>query len=348
MSWTTTDWSTRSETSLAPLARDFWWNGYVVMEGLIPRDLVAEVRREIDTLFEDEFNRRAGKVQDAWEIQRATREIATGAPLRDILRYFYGRRPIPHQTLSYLQGSGLRLHTDSWHAGTMPPGFVCSAWTAIDEAEADNGPLFCYPGSHHLDELTPRDVASDFDRLDVCAQVLEPLDKGPYQDLQQARMQDGGYERHEFHVHPGDVVLFAGNLLHGGSPIANPEKTRRSIVTQFVFDGCVYYTPRFSDVPTNQIALRDALVDITSGQRVKQSYNGRRVAYHQLKGDISALYVEPSLRQLASAFVHEARAHFPHRRARKHRAEERRRRQELGQSLRRNKDGGNQRTGWPP
>ena len=331
--------STTLPTSFVDLARHFWWNGFVVLEGLIPQDLVGEVRHEIDTLFEDEINRREWKVQDAWEIQRATREIATHADVRDILGHLYGRRPIPYQTLSYLQSSQLRLHADSWHASTLPAGYVCSAWTAIDEAGSDNGPLFCYPGSHHLDELTPRAIVPALNSLRLSSDVLEPLDHGPYQDYLEALMQDHGYSRHEFHVRAGDVVVFAGNLIHGGSPITNPEKNRRSIVTQYVFDGCVYYTPRLSDVATNQIALRDALTDMTTGRRVKHSYNGRAVAYYRLAGNMSAISLEPTFVQRVSAFLREARHSFPLRRARKLRAEDRALRQERGQPLRLGPDG---------
>jgi hypothetical protein len=318
------DRSTPSKSSLDDLARDFWWNGFVVLNALIPPALVDEVRGEVDELYEDEGHRRARRVQDAWEIQRGTREVATTKALLDTLRFFYGRRPIPYQTLSFLHGSRQKLHTDCWHANTMPAGFVCSAWTGIDATDADNGPLYCYPGSHHLAELTPQELAP----------TLEDFDNVVYWTHQDSLMRSLGFERHHFHTQPGDVVVFAGNLVHGGSEIVDPEKTRRSIVTQFVFERCVYYTPRRSDVAANEIALRDSLVDIGTGRRVKPSFDGQGVAYYRLESERSRVYLDPTLRQRAAAFLHEARGRFPHRRARMRRAVQRRLRQREGQTLR--------------
>ena len=142
------------------LALDFWWNGFLVLPGAVSDEIVDVARRETDELFEHEHNRRAGKVQDAWEITPGTREVAVAAEVLSMLRSLYGRRPIPYQTLNYRHGSERRAHCDSMHASTMPAGYVCSAWTALDETDHTNGPLFYYPGSHHLPELTPRDLAT--------------------------------------------------------------------------------------------------------------------------------------------------------------------------------------------
>jgi ectoine hydroxylase-related dioxygenase (phytanoyl-CoA dioxygenase family) len=324
----TTARSTSSSAPLDEVARDFWWNGFVVLKGLTPTRLVDEVRGEIDTVFDDDVNGRVGRVQDTWEIQRGTREVATAQRLLETLRFFYGRRPIPYQTLSFQYGSQQKPHTDCWHASTMPTGFVCSAWTGIDATDAENGPLYCYPGSHHLAEMTPQHLAP----------TLENFDYRAYEVHQETLMQILGYERHEFHTDPGDVIVFAGNLVHGGAPIVDPDRKRRAIVTQFVFERCVYYTPRRSDVAGNEVALRDSLVDITTGRRIKHSYDGRGVAYYRLENMRSRVYLDPTLRQRATAFLNEARGRFPHRRARRRRAEERLLRQELGQTLWRQRD----------
>src|SRR5437870_2953063 len=107
----TTDRSARSETSFEHLAREFWWNGFVVLKGIISPGLVDEVRREIDELYDDDVHRRAGRVRDAWEIQPGTRAVATAGELLETLRRFYGRRPISYQTLSLLHGSQQKPHT---------------------------------------------------------------------------------------------------------------------------------------------------------------------------------------------------------------------------------------------
>ena len=41
--------------------------------------------------------------------------------------------------------------------------------------------------------------------------------------------------------------MWAANLAHGGSPIADPASTRRSLVVHFYFEDCLYYTPMVSN-----------------------------------------------------------------------------------------------------
>ena len=45
----------------------------------------------------------------------------------------------------------------------------------------------------------------------------------------------------------GQALIWAANLLHGGEPVAKPERTRKSQVTHCYFDDCSYYTPFRSD-----------------------------------------------------------------------------------------------------
>ena len=53
----------------------------------------------------------------------------------------------------------------------------------------------------------------------------------------------------------GQALVWASNLLHGGAPQANRERSRHSQVTHVFFEGCRYYTPMTSD--QDQIRWRD-------------------------------------------------------------------------------------------
>jgi hypothetical protein len=44
----------------------------------------------------------------------------------------------------------------------------------------------------------------------------------------------------------GQALIWASNLLHGGAPQRDPQRTRLSQVTHYYFDGCQYYTPMYS------------------------------------------------------------------------------------------------------
>jgi hypothetical protein len=50
-------------------------------------------------------------------------------------------------------------------------------------------------------------------------------------------------------------VIWAANLLHGGSLQRNKQRSRHSQVTHYFFEGCKYYTPILST--RDQITWRD-------------------------------------------------------------------------------------------
>ena len=91
-----------------------------------------------------------GRIQDAWQFSSDVRSIATSEPILRILRFLYGREPIPFQTLNFPVPTEQRAHSDTVHFNTVPHGFMCGVWVALEDVDADNGPLFYYPGSQNL------------------------------------------------------------------------------------------------------------------------------------------------------------------------------------------------------
>ena len=87
----------------------------------------------------------------------------------------------------------------------------------------------------------------------------------------------------ELHVKKGGAHVWAANLLHGGAPIAKPGSTRRSQVTHCYFEGCVHYTPVFSNAALGDIHLR-RIYDIRRGKRVEPSLNGEELDAKPLGG----------------------------------------------------------------
>ena len=65
---------------------------------------------------------------------------------------------------------------------------------------------------------------------------------------------DEGLEIKSLNVKKGTAFLWAGNLIHGGTPISeDSDLTRWSQATHYYFEGCEhYYCPMFSD-PSKEI-----------------------------------------------------------------------------------------------
>jgi hypothetical protein len=90
-------------------------DGYVMIEQVVPHSLCDRVRTEMEVLY-DAGAGDGGRVPDAWDKgAESTRELATLAPVQELLRLFYERRPIPFQTLDFKHGTQQMGHSDSIH-----------------------------------------------------------------------------------------------------------------------------------------------------------------------------------------------------------------------------------------
>src|SRR5437764_4461583 len=221
------------------LARRFHNDGYLALRQAIPHELCDRLRREVEPLLAEERAVEERRVQDAWARgAEASRELAMFPPMLDLLRALYEREPIPFQTLDFKVGTEQHAHADAVHFSCIPPRYMCGVWVALEPTDAGNGPLFYYPGSHRLPELTMYDLA----------QTLEEIRYHEYEEFQYRLMDQLGMAPAEFHAEKGDAFLWASNIVHGGRPVLEEGRTRWSQVSHYYFEGGIYYTPVFSDV----------------------------------------------------------------------------------------------------
>ena len=231
-------------------------DGYVVVED-------ARVLDEIDadgvwdrlrTAFGADGS---GRVQDAWSGDSAVRAIATHPAVLDVLRMLYGREPVPFQTLNFLCGTEQRTHSDTIHFSSIPSGFMCGVWVALEDVSLRQGPLHYFPGSHLLPEF-------DYEDLGVPAVVGEPSWENPntrasyalYEDRIDALARASGFRREELDIKRGTFLIWSANLLHGGSPRDDRTLTRKSQVTHYYFADAVPFTPMFSQRTSGRYLVR--------------------------------------------------------------------------------------------
>ena len=283
------------------VAADYHRDGYVIIPDALSGDLIERAVVELDRLFDDEQTRADRRVQDAWEYEGPAREIAIAPGVLDMLRYLYGREPVPFQTLTFQRGTEQRGHADAIHFNTLPPRFMCAVWVALEDIGPEAGALFYYPGSHKLPELAPAHLGQRADEFDYVA----------YENYLEELMKTLGYQPKTFTAKKGDALLWSSNVVHGGSPILDASSTRRSQVTHYFFEDCVYYTPQFSDVDTGEYHVRNGMVDIRTRKLVRHSYNGRPISTASQRNGRSRLTVEPTALDRVAAGVHEVTAGLP-------------------------------------
>lgn len=174
-----------------------------------------------------------GRIQDAWHVSQNVRAIALAPNVLEVLQELYQRPPMPFQTLYFEIGSEQAPHSDVIHFGSLPGGYMCAAWLALEDVDPGSGPLIYYPGSHRLPEFTMQDVGA------------APLRHNYrlYERFISELIDDHHLEPRTAVLRKGQVGVWAANLLHGGSPIGDARTTRRSQVTHYYFEGCRYFIP---------------------------------------------------------------------------------------------------------
>jgi len=204
--------------------------GYLVVEGLIDPERLERINADVDRLVD------AGSLHQHYRSQRfmnahrksaATAEVVSDPRVLELLELILGRSARLFQTISFVRGSQQEAHSDAFHMMTEPPGFLVGVWVALEDIDAESGPVFYLPGSHRL----PYVMSEDLDLLASSA-LLTP-EKGKNYVVRMHQMSAAAREPRHFTARAGDVLFWHHNLLHGGSPIARPDSTRRSLVAHY-------------------------------------------------------------------------------------------------------------------
>lgn len=207
------------------------------------------------------------RIQDAWRFNADVRAIAANADVLDLLGKLYGRAAFPFQTLNFPVGTQQGAHSDIVHFSSQPEKFMCGVWLAMEDVAAEAGPLFYFPGSHRWPVMSNMLVGRRGSGTGL------PSAQEPFETAWSALCAATGAEPETFLARKGQALIWCANLLHGGSTQTDPRLTRWSQVTHYYFDGCVHYTPAFSDEVLGQLDLRK-IIAISDGKPRPNTYLG--------------------------------------------------------------------------
>ena len=105
---------------------------------------------------------------------------------------------------------------------------VDSAWIALEDIHIDSGPLSFVPGSHRLPYHTFDNDGIIMHAPGVTQEQKKTAVNKMSQDIERENM-----PIRKFTAKKGEVFFWHGSLAHGGSPVRNPELTRKSLVVHF-------------------------------------------------------------------------------------------------------------------
>ncbi len=153
----------------------------------------------------------------------AIRKVAYSPVLKAALIDLLEGEPLVCNSLNFERGSQQSLHFDTWY---MPPpveGRMVAANIALEGVDAENGPIFYYPGSHLMQPWRFSDGGLQY-RHDEAGAML---------DYVNSEIAERGLRAESFGGSAGDVFLWHAYLYHGGSPIRDMKRTRRSLVVHY-------------------------------------------------------------------------------------------------------------------
>lgn len=257
------------------IARELRESGFAVMDFPDPdfERLADTIIRTLNPTY-DWDGWRSGRlpnlrVQDAWDKIPEVKQIACNAKVLDLLNELYGRRAFPFQTLNFPVGTQQHYHTDSVHFSCCPERFMVGVWVALEDIDADNGPLIYYPGSHKLPIFTNEHIGKNPDFRAQNPYVQYPF----YEKAWEAIVEALDLKPLYFHAKKGQALIWSANLLHGGAAQRDINRTRWSQVTHYYFENCCYYTPLGSLPFVGPTQYRE-IRDISTGRIMPNLVNG--------------------------------------------------------------------------
>ncbi|GAA6137592.1 hypothetical protein NBRC116583_13390 [Arenicella sp. 4NH20-0111] len=227
-------------------------NGYLLLEGFYSAEKIDQINRLVDDLWcnrkkldaqyvidifvETEEERRVYfsdaplkarklpyKLNDLYLSREEIRELVVGKELAPILAELLDGFPMVCNSLSFEFGSQQDYHFDTFYMPSPTPNKMVASWIALEDATEDNGPLSYYPGSH---KIAPFHFSSG--STIIVNDEMPTFKEYIFEEIEKRELQP-----ETLFANKGDVLIWHSQLFHGGSPIKDKSKTRKSLVTHY-------------------------------------------------------------------------------------------------------------------
>lgn len=225
--------------------QQFMEQGWVVLEFAVDPVLLDAACSQLQDAAREGYRGyiegSSSRIEHLHKIPGAIRDIYFSQSLRAAISELYGTPMSPCQTLSYRYGSQQSLHSDYVHLTPFPRNLMCGVWIALEDVHPDAGPLEFVPYSHRSARLTMQ----DFD--------LEQIRDGDYSIFDTTfspawEKAVEGLDKQLALLRKGQVLIWDGNLIHGGTSRRQESLTRSSVVLHFFGDGAVCLYDALGDV----------------------------------------------------------------------------------------------------
>jgi phytanoyl-CoA hydroxylase len=245
-------WLKRGELAAAEAGklRQFVERGYLTFDAGLPPHLFDELDADVERVWRDKpadlawsregplrsftyadaarDRRPSYRIADLYSHSAAALVIYLWQPIFDHVERILGQPAVATQALYFEFGSQQALHRDPVFVQTRPASHLVAAWLALEDVSPDSGPLFYVPGSHRLPyfQFAPGDHRFDQSRFgEQEASAMAEFDR--------RQVEAHGLTAERLLCPRGEVLIWHSSLLHGGSAVADPARTRKSFVIHF-------------------------------------------------------------------------------------------------------------------
>ncbi|MFM9048290.1 MAG: phytanoyl-CoA dioxygenase family protein [Cyanobium sp.] len=244
----------------------FLRDGLVILPGVMDLDALDQLERDVNLLAENKSNPMLSWVEidgprDYYEarylanlktddfrldppglklvnLQRffdSAKALSFADPVMAFLDELFGSSPALIATITFWKGSQQPLHQDfSYVHHHRRLGELAATWIPLEDIQPDAGPLIYYQGTHFPERLGFFDWGggSILASRDAPESVFDEYQKHLLRLIDEHHFQPS-----IFLPKRGDVLIWHGALIHGGTPMANPALTRRSLVCHYTTVG---------------------------------------------------------------------------------------------------------------
>ena len=213
-------------------------DGYVVLRGFFSANEVTAINKEVDRLISSKKAnwKYGGKIMFAIHQSKLLYDIGVSGKLVELLNLLMGKEVELFQSINFIDASEQRTHSDSIHMSTFPLGNLTAAWIALEDVTAENGTLHYYPGSHKF----PYIMNKDFDNSGSKCRLGNKT-YSDYENKIEGIVKERKLTKKVFKAEAGDVLIWHANLLHGGEPLIDKKRTRKSMVFHYYTNDAICY-----------------------------------------------------------------------------------------------------------
>lgn len=224
-------------------------DGYVVIPGAVDAKTLAKLNADIDSVWTNppkgllietfepdgvmkyitpspEYRAGRTKLLDIYTSSDIARQAIAAPAGMAFLSAIFEDKPKAFQSLTFYKGSQQAIHKDTAYVKVdSNPTALAATWLALEDISPGTGELEYFVGSHHSPPYLFGGVSRWMEGNEGEHDAFLKSLVADAERLQQPKS--------SFLAKAGDLLIWHADLAHGGSPITNAQKTRKSLVTHF-------------------------------------------------------------------------------------------------------------------